>query len=155
MKPAYLTIAALFCASVGAGLALGAFLDQPADLAAMGCLPGSRGRVCIVERLGANVIAVPKAEAIPEMVELGDQVWLRASGLPPGQPVTVTLTAPNGTSCSIGDVRTSGTMAEAFAVPADCADSDGTWTATITAGPVTVTAGFLAVTAGRVPSDPE
>jgi hypothetical protein len=150
MRPRHLLFAALFCAGVGAGLAIGAFLHQPPDLAALHCLPGSRGRVCTVDRtklsrVGANSIAVPTAIAIPGMVDAGDQVWFQAGGLPAVQPVTVTLVAPDGTSCSVGDVRVRGTTVEAFAVPASCAIVEGVWSATFSAGSAAAVARFLVV----------
>jgi hypothetical protein len=82
------------------------------------------------------------------MVEFTDQLWLQASGLPAGQVVRLMLRAPHGTGCTLPTdaVQVSGTTAQAFPVPADCANVEGKWTATITAGPRTVTAGFLAVT---------
>jgi len=81
--------------------------------------------------LGANIIALPTADAILEMVTLDGPVWLWATGFPAGQPVTLTLTAPDGTSCTIppDQLQTSRAATEAFPTPGGCAAVEGVWTA--------------------------
>ena len=93
------------------------------------------------------------ARAIPEMVTLDGQVWLKAEGLPAGELVSLTLLAPDGTSCGVPSDQLEGfpsapgepAIVEAFVNPADCASVEGVWTATFSAAGVEATARFLAV----------
>lgn len=129
-------LAAIFFAAVEVGLGL-SVLTHPVPALTSRCQPGSRGNVCIIQRprareyLGANIIAVPTATAIPEMVSLDGQVWVRATNLPKDQPITVTLTAPDGTSCTLdaGQVTRFQGMTQAFVTPATCSGAEGVWTA--------------------------
>lgn len=155
-------IAAVFFAAVELGLGLSALL-HPVPLLTRQCQPGSRGHVCIVQRppatehLGANLIAVPSAMAIPELVTLDDQVWLQATNLPKNVSVTVTLTAPDGTSCVIGQnqVTRSAGLTQVFTIPGDCTRAEGVWTATFNDGTSDIaTARFLAVQPTRIQEAP-
>jgi len=116
----------------------------------------SRSHICVVERrafiqnLGANVITVPIATAIPEMLSTNDQVWLKATGLAASDAVSITLTAPEGTTCVLGptSVTAFNGGVQAFTVPGDCAQAGGTWTATFNDGSADVAAArFLVVQA--------
>jgi hypothetical protein len=103
--------------------------------------------------LGRSTLGVPHAEAIPDVVAPQEPVWLLASNFPLNAPVTLTLTAPDGTTCTIppAHVTRFDTMLQAFVAPSDCASAAGNWTATFAAsGVIRATANFDTAASGPV-----
>lgn len=157
-----LAIAAMLCVAAAAGALAGALpWTSPASVTVRTreCVPASADPLCHKAQLqtladiSGQSPGAPVARAIPGMATLDTPIWLKATGLPQGTPVALTLRAPDGTICDISSdqLEAEGLPAEepntvqAFVTPSDCANVEGTWTATFTVARVEVSAQFVAV----------
>lgn len=158
---AVLCALASLCVGLLVGLVLGVHLWMPSTWPAH-CLPPSRGNVCRMRAPGQSASLIlldalpgdlPAAVAIPAFLTPSDVLWLRASGFPPGAALTLTLSAPDGTTCMLpadaiepDPISLVGTGAvQAFVTPANCASASGRWKATFADAGLMASASFTVV----------
>ena len=137
--------------SLGIGFALaGASVHQAVPRFGRCNLAASGSGCAVQQSAGTKLLGTHvglSGDATPKTVALGDQVWLRVWRFPAGEPVSVTLSAPDGTVCEVqsSTVVPLGELVQAFVIPASCADALGIWVATFSVRGLVVSAPFSVV----------
>ena len=90
------------------------------------------------------------------MLSTTDQVWLQASNLP-DTSVTITLTAPDGTTCLLDQTQVTNFngVTQVFTVPNKCDSVEGVWSASFNDGANDIaSAQFLVVQPPQIQTPP-